>query len=240
MTKENMLRRLRKVLRIVGRVLLFGSALVIAILVAAHFAWKYSGSKEWKLEVDKNGVQVYSLKAPGSALKRFKAVRRVKTTLNRAVAEMISTDLDDCAEWMGTKCAIETIQPWNSQEMYHILLFRINYPSPFSPREFILKVQVSQDPQSKAVLVKYDSIPDMLPRNECCLRVENMHNSWRFTPLENGEVEAELQMNMDEGLPYFLVNRFIPGSLYEGFSVLEKRYNREKWLHAKLDLVKEL
>jgi START domain len=239
MTKVNMPSQPKRVLRKVGKVLLFGIALVITILVSSHFAWKYSGSKEWKLEVDENGIQVYSLKVPGSALKRFKAVGRVKTTLNRAVAEMISTDLQDCAEWMGSKCEIESLQPWNPQDMSHISFYRINYSSPFSPREFVLKVQVSQDPQSKAVLVEFIAIPDKLPRNKCCLRVENMHNSWRFTPLENGEVEVELQTNVDEGLPYLIVNRNSPRMLHGLFTILEQRYNREKWLRAKLDLVKE-
>ena len=58
-----------RVLPKVLKVLSFGSALVLAILLVAHFAWKYSGSNKWELEINKNGVQVYALKSPGFTLK---------------------------------------------------------------------------------------------------------------------------------------------------------------------------
>jgi hypothetical protein len=238
MTNENTQVQPRRVLRFIGKTLLFGSALVVAILVMAHFAWKYSGSNEWKLEIDRNNVQVYSMKTPGEALKNFKVVTRVKTTLDRAVAATLSTETQDCAAWAPSCRSLQSVQPWNPQDMTYIHLYRMNYPKPLAPREFLLKAQVTQDPQSKAAQVEFIALPDRLPRNECCVRVEHMHNRWRFTPLENGEVEVELRTDMNPGVPYFMMNRMTPRFLHKMFRPLQRWYDKEKWQNARFDLVR--
>jgi hypothetical protein len=239
-TKVNNEKTISQPKRAVGKVLKalsIGGALVITILIASHFIWEYSGSNRWELQTDRNGIKIYSLKAPGAVLKRFKGVTRVKITLNSAAAAMASTD--NCGDWM-MNCTSETsIQPWNSQTMTYIHLFRLDYPSPFSPREFLLKGHISQDPDSKAVLAEFMAAPDELPQNSCCFRVAHMRNTWRFTPVENGEVEVEVVMNLDQGLPYVVVNRMAPGSLYALLSDLPRLFNKDELRRAKFDLIRE-
>src|SRR5205085_4603852 len=144
----------------------------------------YSGSNQWKLEIDRDKVQVYSLKTPGKAMKDFKAVTRIKSRLSPIVASMVSTQTEDCAAWAPSCRSLQSIQPFNPQDMTYIHAYRLNYPRPFSPREFILNAKVTQDPRSKIVLVEFTALPDALPKHECCVRVERMHNSRKFTPLD--------------------------------------------------------
>ena len=92
-----------------------GALTLVAILSIAHLAWKNSGSNTWELEIDKNGVKVYSLKSPGSTLKQFKMVTRIKTTLNRAVASLVDTDLQKCKDWIKSCVSFQSVVPWNQQ-----------------------------------------------------------------------------------------------------------------------------
>jgi hypothetical protein len=236
-SNEKPVSHLRRGFNRVLKALLLGGALVITILIASHFAWEYSGSNRWELIADSYGIKIYSLKAPGSVLKRFKGVTRVNITLNSAVAAMASTA--NCGDWMMNCTSEQAIQPWNSQTMTYINLFRLDYPSPFSPREFLLKGHISQDPESKAVLAEFMAAPDELPQNACCFRVAHMRNTWRFTPLEGGEVEVEVVMNLDQGLPYVVVNRIAPVSLYALLSDLPRLLSKEELQRAKFDLIRE-
>ena len=68
----------RFTLKKTAKFLLFGLAALIALGWVASAAWTASGDDQWKLELDKDGVQVYSYKAPGSFLKQFKGVRTAK------------------------------------------------------------------------------------------------------------------------------------------------------------------
>lgn len=228
-----------RVRRLVLRVVAVGCVLAVVILIAAHFAWKYSGSSKWELEREKNGIKIYALKTPGCTLKDFKAVRRIKLTLQSALAAMSSTETEECAAWAPGCVSVQSIQPWSSQDLSYIHLYRLKYPSPFSPREILIKAQASQEPASKAVMIEFMARPDALPRNECCFRVTELHNVWRFTPVGNGEVEVELAVHGDQGVPYPLVNRVTPIVIYRLFARLPKLLIKEKWQHTTFAQIRE-
>ena len=228
----------RPIVRKIAKFVSFGALTVVAILLIAHFAWKYSGSNQWELEIDKDGVKVYSLKAPGSSLKQFKMVTRIKTTLNRAVASLTDNDLENCTDWIKRCVSVQSVVPWNPQSQTLVTLFRVNYPSPFSPREILSKGQFTQDPKSKEVFVEFTAAPDMLPKNDCCFRIVHMHNRWRLTPLENGEIEVENSHNNDNGIPYILYNSRVPNALYFVGINLPRFFNKEKYHSASFDFIK--
>ena len=211
------------------KLLSIGALFLIALSFLSHWVWKTSGSNTWELQIDKDGAKVYALKAPGSSLKQYKGVTRVKTTLDRAVAAMMDTSMQNARDW-GISCVDEKpVESWNSKDKYYIHFYRTTPPLfPYSPREFLLKTQFSQDLQSKAVSVEYIAVPSMLPQNDCCFRVENMHNRWRFTPLENGEIEIEFVQDKPQelGVTYLLVNRRAPYAM-----------NKEKYHQVDIDFI---
>jgi hypothetical protein len=223
----------------VVKVLSLAGLIALTVLAIAHFAWKYSGSNKWELVIDRDGKQVYSIKTPGSTLLHFKGVTRIKATLNGVMAAMLAHDVKHCAQWFRS-CSIEqTIEPWNPKVKSDVSFYRLGLPRPLAPREFLLRSQVSQDLDSRAVLITFTAVPDELPRNACCFRVENMHNSWKFTPVGNGELEVEFTEHMDQGLPYFLVNHVMPDGVYHTLSFLPKYFNQPEWQDAKLDFIKQ-
>ena len=215
-----------------------GALTLVAMLSIAHLAWKNSGSNQWELEIDKNGVKVYSLKSPGSVLKQFKGVTRIKTTLNRAVASALDPDLENCVDWNPSCVKVQSVEPWNTQGQYLINFVKSNYPPPFSPRDNVVKIHVTQDAKSKAVLVEFIAAPDRFPKNDCCYRIPRMHNSWRYTPLENGEIEVEHIQNVDRGLPYIRSNRVTPNGVYRILLRIPQLLNKEKYHHASFDFIK--
>jgi len=239
MADKNTRSRLRNVVGKVFRVLAIGGALVLALAVTAHLAWKYSGSNRWELAVDKGGVQVYTLKAPGSVVERIKGVTRVRTTLNAAVDMMMQTDSKDCSEWFPGCQSVQPVKAWNPRDLTYTHLFRLAGHPPFAPREVLLKAQVTQDPGTKSVLIEFMAMPDELPQNPCCFRVSHMHNTWRYTPLDNGEVEVEVLMNVDLGVPYVLFNRLTPLVLRHLLANLQKYEDNPRWHRARYELIKE-
>ena len=51
--------------------------------------WTNSGSGEWELAKEENGVKVYTMKVPGSYLLQIKAEMKAKYTLNHLIAGLI-------------------------------------------------------------------------------------------------------------------------------------------------------
>jgi hypothetical protein len=197
--------------------------------VAAHFIWKYSGSNEWSLALDKDGVQIFALKEPGSTLKKFRAFTQIPSTMTRAIAAMRDTDIKTCSEWMSGCAAGQSIEPWSDERMSFTHFYRVNLPGPLAPREFLLKAQFTPNPRDKSVFIQFEAQPDRLPRNDCCLRVTRMNSSWRYTPVGEGKVDVEFTQDVDSGLPYFVANALSPSLIYDTLTSLPKHLNKEKY-----------
>ena len=105
-----------KLLRIT---LVTGFVLVVGLLTA-HVVWKRSGSGKWQLEVDKDGVQVYTMKLPGSTLKHFKAVGRAKTSLQRVVTVFTDSSFQHCHDIMSNCLISSVVEPWNADGHYWV------------------------------------------------------------------------------------------------------------------------
>ena len=223
-----------KLLRIT---LVTGFVLVVGLLTA-HVVWKRSGSGKWQLEVDKDGVQVYTMKLPGSTLKHFKAVGRVKTSLQRVVTVFTDSSFQHCHDIMSNCLISSVVEPWNADGHYWVGRVRAGLPPPFLPRELVMKDHFSQDPQSKTLFIEITAAPELLPPDKCCVRVTHMNNRWRWTPLKNGEFEAEVVEDMDAQLPYILWNARAK-EVQKIMSTVQGMMDRKKGADEKFDFVQE-
>jgi len=234
MENENLKSKSKTRTRKFLRFLLLVTVSLLALLFVIRQVWRFSGSNQWELVGEKNGVRVYSLKAPGSDLEQFKGVFRVHSTLAGLVRYF--QDQDACKD-VGCINAHE-IERVDDQLQY--ASFQYKLPFPFRTREFVVRQQFYQNPHTKEVLAEYVAAPDKTPPDECCFRVTNMNNRWRLTPLENGEVEVEYIMDMNEGgfMPDLLSNVSRP-QIFFLLPNLQRWVSKEKYQSAKVDFIKE-
>jgi hypothetical protein len=218
------------------RILLRVTLVLVAILVASQLAWTFSGSKEWEFLGERNGVNVYSMKVPGDNVKQFKATMRSRSRLSVMTAVMQDFEIAEEAGYIAP-VMIERKSPQQFTSS-----MRAEMPFFFKTRELVTRVDISQDQQSKEVLVTVKAVPEAVPPDDCCVRVENMDNSWRFIPVGNGEVEMEWKVNMDQGgfVPYFLINAVFPEFMYEVPPMMQEIMNREQYQNVKFDFIQDL
>jgi hypothetical protein len=235
MKTENAVTKPQSRVRRLSRVLLLVSVSLVALYCAARLIWRFSGSNEWELVRQGNGARVYSLKEPGSDLEQIKGSVRVRSTLAGAVAWL--QDPDTCKD-AGCYEA-RTVEQVDDELQY--VYMRFNMPRPFRSREFVLRVHFHQIPRTREIWVEYAAAPDKAPPNACCFRVTNMNNTWRLTPLGNGEVEIEYAMNMDWGgfIPDMLSNTVRPKYQFMQLQQLQEYLNRDKYRTAKVAFIQE-
>jgi len=220
--------------RKLARILLRVSVSLVVLLFLAQLIWRFSGSNQWELVLEKDGIKVYSLKAPGSDLLQFKAIGRIHSTLPGIVAWM--KDPDAC-KIQGCTDSRE-IERVGEQLQYNY--FQYDY-APFDKRDFVIRSQFYQNPDNKEVLLNVAAVADKVPPREGFYRVTNLNNKWRLAPLENGQIEVEIENNLDPGgfVPNVMFNRGRPRSLFYILSHIEKWVSSEKYQNAKFDFIKE-
>jgi hypothetical protein len=211
------------------------SVTLVALYFVASWIWKFSGSNRWELVGERRGVKVYSLKSPGADLTQVKGVVRVRSSMATLVKLMQDPNL--CKD-LGCKDSI-VIKRVDDQLQY--ISFRYILPFPFHARDFVVRTEAYQNPHTKEVLLEFAAAPDKAPPNDCCFRVTDMNNTWRFTPVEKGLVEVEYIQNMNEGgfIPSLVLNRMRPKILFAILPRLQRFADREQYRNASFDFIKE-
>lgn len=223
----------RGILKKIG---LYGVLPLFAVILIAHLSFKYSGSNEWEAVGERGGVQLYSMKVSGETLKKYKGVVRVKTTLSRIVAFMqdSETDLDAAGFHEPREIKRESDQLfWTT--------WKQAIPEPLKYRDFVVKHEFTQNPENQEVMYQLRATPDLIPEDECCVRVPRIDNSWRLIPLDNGEVEIHWVIDMDVGgnIPYLLMNHSHPDLIYSFAARLQSYFDRPQYEGAHYDWISE-
>jgi hypothetical protein len=217
-----------------AKILLRVSVSIVVLLFVAQLMWRFSGSNQWKLVLEKNGIKVYSLKAPGSDLLQFKAIGRIHSTLPGVIAWITDTSackIQGCTESYEISRAGEQLR-------YYYFQYDL---APFGKRDYAISALLYQIPDTKQVVVTIAAVPDKVPPRDGYVRVTNLNNKWRFTPLENGQIEVEIENNMELGgfMPTMLYNVKRPGAIYSMLTHLESWVAKDKYQSAKFSFIED-
>lgn len=217
-------------------------AVIITFWVIANGLWINSGSNQWELKIDKDGAQVYTLKTPGSYMLKVKGVTQSKEfTLSNHLAPFLDKDIqNDCAAWVEGCIRYDIIQPWSPRTQTNVTMWTVALFPPFSPREFLLQGQLSQDPVTKVVTLSNIAVPNAVPANDCCVRLTHVHNVWHYTPLADGTIKIEFLSDFDMGglFPSFMLNLGSADAIHK--MLVEdnpKLLRNDKYRHASLDFI---
>jgi hypothetical protein len=176
---------------------------------------------------------------------KFKGVTRYSYTYSQMFAMFIddSSFADSCEKLVEACVEYRFISKWNPQLLTNAQYWRMDFPFPFTDREMVLNGKIYQDPETKVVLLENSAAPNLIPTTDCCVRVSHLHNTWRYTPVGNGQVEVEYINDVDLGgfFPDFLVSL---AGVDETYKLLHNIIpnlldNMEQYRDKKLDFIVE-
>jgi START domain len=206
-----------------------GALSLIVVASSAQVLYTFSGSDQWEKVGERRGVVLYAMKRPGWNVKEFKAIWKVRTTLSKFVKFAKEEDSPEMGMY-----DFRDIEKQGDQLVWST--WKETYPSPFWPRDYVVKNEFSQDPQTNTLIYRVTSDAERAPHESCCVRVTTMKNIWTITPLPGGEAQIEWQVDMNMGgyIPYFMQNMIqTHGMLYFAPRVQrfldQKRYDGAKY-----------
>jgi len=209
---------------------------IVILSLISHAIWKSSGSNQWELQRDEEGVKIYTKKIPGDALLKVRGVGKIRSKL--AGIFKLMRDAESCVDaGCYDASVIET------KDYPHIVYYKFTYPLffPFKDREYIVVSEFVQDPVTKEINVDYVATPDKMPSSDCCVRITHMDNKWRFTPLENGDVEVEFELDTSSGgnFPDFVISLGAPGLVHWAILDFQRILDKDKYQNAKAEYLDE-
>lgn len=216
---------------------MFYKLYLLTTLLIVAFSLGAQPSKQWKLKTDKDGVLVYMEEGGTSSFKAVKTVTVLNTSLTKVAA--VLQDVMRTPEWVyGTKSCYIVKQESPSSLYYYA---EISMPWPVKNRDFIIKISMSQDEQTKVITVLAENKPDYLPVKPNLVRIRHSSGKWTISPLPGEKVKVEYELEVDPGgiLPPAIVNMFSYDGPFRSFKKLPERVKMAAYANVHLPFIKD-
>ena len=176
----------------------------ILLLLLFIFISAQGQENQWERVKNKNNIEVYTRPVHGSAIKEFRGVMVIKSSLSSVL-----TMYDDTASytrWMYRCTRAELLLKKNDYE-------RITYtvtssPWPVEDRDIAVKSIVSQNKKSGVVTITLSGIPGYIPKKNGKVRMTSLYGYWMLEPLGKGWIRVTYRLHSEPGgsIPDSLVN----------------------------------
>lgn len=150
---------------------------------------------DWQMELDEEGVQLYSRQSETSQLKTVKVVSQVKASLSSLVSFL--SDHNQFPAWMDKVSKVEKIRDISPQESLTYTV--IDSPWPERDRDNVLYSKWEQDPATLVVTKKIFSERGYVGESADKIRAPFFEGEWKLAPKADGFVEVSYTVDFDPG-----------------------------------------
>jgi START domain len=190
---------------------------------------------DWKLKMDKEGIKIYSRPCASSAIDALKVSCVLEATLSQITAVLLDVKNQD--QWFyHTKSKI--LLDISPSELYYYA--ELYFPFPFSNRDFVEHLKLSQDSVSKIIIMDVQNVPDYISTKKDFIRVIQSACNWTIKPIGKNQIIIEFTLFADPAgsIPSWLVNRFSLYGPYETFKKLKNYIRSPEYMDVKFPFIK--
>lgn len=170
---------------------------------------------EWELDMEKEGIRVYTRYELGSEFESFKAITLLDSSLDEIIE--VLKDADNYSKWYGfTKNSRLLKQDSNVQFNY----LETTFPWPYKNRDLVYKMSVTKS-NSDSVFIQLEGIPDYIGERSGIVRMQKAGGYISLKAIGN-QIEVTYFFHSEPGdnIPVWLANHSIAEMPYRTLSGL--------------------
>lgn len=192
--------------------------------------------EDWKLKMDKEGIQIYSRPCADSRINSLRVSCILEATLSQITAVLLNVNSQD--EWFYHTKSKVLLDVSPSELYYYAELY---LPFPFSNRDFVEHIKLSQDPTTKIIIMDVQNVPDYISSKKDFIRVLQSSCKWVITPSGKDQIIIEFTLFADPAgsIPIWLVNRFSMYGPFETFKKLKDYIRKPEYSNVQLPFIKD-
>jgi hypothetical protein len=217
---------------------MYMNKLIISFCLTMLASLPGKAQEDWKLKVNKEGIEIYT--KPSILNAKLKAIR-VRCVLPATLSQLVAIvlDVNTGAEWVYSTKSSTLLKQVSPAEVYYYS--EVELPWPCSNRDFIAHLTARQDPRTKVVTIDGPTVDGMVPEKKNIVRVSRSSGKWIITPLPNRSVRIDYTLETDPGgsLPAWLVNLFVTKGPMETFRKLKEQVQKPAYRNVKLPFIVE-
>ncbi|MDR3697835.1 START domain-containing protein [Mucilaginibacter sp.] len=209
--------------------------ILLTFLVLFFIQANAFGQSDWKLNEEKDGIEIYTSSVPDSKVKAIKVECVIKATESQLVALLM--DINSSANWIYHTKTAKVIKQVSASELYYYS--EVSLPWPAANRDFVAHLTVSQNPVTKVVVIDGPAVPNMVPLKKGIVRINNSKGKWTITPKGFDELKIEYTLHTDPAgsLPAWMVNMFATEGPLKVFENLKVQMQKPDYKNAALPFI---
>jgi hypothetical protein len=194
----------------------------------------------WTLELDKNGIQIYTRDWPGSDFVAVKTVQTIKSSLSNIIANFL--DVESFPEWVRDMKHGELVEDFD-ENMERSIYMHMGLPWPMKDRDIVIRQAISQDPKTLQIRMTESKHEGIIEEKEGLLRIPRVNSEFVLTPTQEGVIMTWQGHNEPGGfIPSFFVNWMIENIFYDSSLNMKNRFEApeyRKTLSKNLDWIQD-
>lgn len=179
---------------------------LLSIISFLSFTYLIASAEEnWKLEKNKDGIKVWTRKAPNTSLKEYKVSTILNTTPEKLLSFFRNVKEYDKWNFKAEPGSTKIIKKISDDDFYTYMI--ISAPL-IKSREAVSRMTFKQPDANGVILINFEGAPNVIPPNPDYIRIPSMKAYFKIVPMENGKVELIHQALSSPGgtIPDVLVN----------------------------------
>lgn len=184
----------------------------------------------WTLSTEHGGISVYKRPTANSKLKAIKVTCNIQAGSSQLLAAIL--DIRTCNEWVYHSKQNVMIKQLSPLDL--IYYSEVEVPWPAENRDYVVHIEVEQDPKTKIITVNSPCIPGYREQRPGIVRISHSVGKWTITPLSKNQVRAEYVLEVDPmgTIPAWLINLFATKGPLETFKKLQGHVQNEEYKKA--------
>ncbi len=209
---------------------------VILTITLFNIVQLLNAQEVWKLKLDQEGIKIYISPHSDSKIKALKVTCTVEATISQMAVVLLDIKAQD--EWFYHTKSIVLTQVSPSELFYYA---ELGFPFPFSNRDFIEHIKITQDLQTKIMTMDVQNVPDYILPKHGLVRVVKSQCKWIITPTGKKSIIIEFTLFADPAgsIPVWLVNMFSTFGPYETFIKLKSQLKKPEYSNVHLSFIED-
>lgn len=178
---------------------------------------------EWELEVDEEGIKVYTKSVSGSSLKAFKGITEMNYSLNqvKSVIENVAQSI----EWLPDCEQVRLEYRDGNKWVQYVESYA---PFPVSNRDGYYQYVKSETDQSIRIVIH--AVPEYKPEIDGIVRIPKADGFWLLEKISSNRTKVVYQFHADPGgnVPGWLANSTVTETPFETLQNL-REYLEDKY-----------
>ncbi len=208
----------------------------LLVLLLVLLKLSVSAQTDWALNTEKEGIKVYTSLVPNSKVKAVKVECELNANPTQLVAVLLN--VNTCTEWVYHTKSCTLVKQVSPSELYYYS--EISLPWPAENRDFVAHLTVTQNPETKEVIVDGPAVPGFVPEKSGIVRISHSKGKWIITPTGKNQIKVVYTLHVEPGgnIPAWMVNMFAAEGPIQIFKKLKIQLQKTEYKNAVLGFIK--